>query len=304
MRDNLPAVENFPMTPSRGFAVQEPQPQSSRALLPLVGMTAVAWISGLVDLGHEGAWLYVLSVLLLASVVTPMLALSGRQPAWLLRISPMVFLASAAMLVLSQADEHSGLTVVVLLSVLTVAIRGSRTDSLITTAAMLATLLAIMEIHHTRLLVELRVLILCGAMGLVISAAIQGLRERLQLIQLQLESHANTDPLTGLANRRGLDTEVARLRGRRPFALLSIDVDGLKKVNDTQGHAAGDELGPARASAARSAAPRRASTRSSNLPTNACTRPSAPGFNRSRRACRPVRRNLRCCFRKLPISAG
>ncbi|HVB14405.1 MAG TPA: GGDEF domain-containing protein [Candidatus Dormibacteraeota bacterium] len=53
---------------------------------------------------------------------------------------------------------------------------------------------------------------------------------------------AATDPLTGLANRRGLEVDVAQVRGRRPFAVLALDVDGLKSVNDSFGHATGDSL--------------------------------------------------------------
>jgi diguanylate cyclase (GGDEF)-like protein len=56
------------------------------------------------------------------------------------------------------------------------------------------------------------------------------------------EREAATDPLTGLSNRRGFDMEAARMRGRRPFAVLAVDVDRLKQVNDTLGHAAGDAL--------------------------------------------------------------
>ena len=59
------------------------------------------------------------------------------------------------------------------------------------------------------------------------------------------EHEANVDVLTGIANRRALeerlDTEMRRSRRyRRPLCLLIIDVDGLKQVNDTLGHAAGD----------------------------------------------------------------
>ncbi len=53
---------------------------------------------------------------------------------------------------------------------------------------------------------------------------------------------ALTDPLTSLANRRGMERLVHERRGRRPLAVLAIDVDRLKKVNDRYGHAAGDEL--------------------------------------------------------------
>ena len=58
----------------------------------------------------------------------------------------------------------------------------------------------------------------------------------------QLRRAAHTDPLTSLANRRGLEELVRERRGRRPLVVLAIDVDGLKHVNDRHGHAAGDEL--------------------------------------------------------------
>lgn len=58
---------------------------------------------------------------------------------------------------------------------------------------------------------------------------------------------AVTDPLTGVANRRHfgerLDEEVQRRsRSGRPFCLLLCDADHFKKVNDTWGHPAGDEV--------------------------------------------------------------
>ncbi|MEY4070895.1 MAG: hypothetical protein RL721_1509 [Candidatus Eisenbacteria bacterium] len=61
-----------------------------------------------------------------------------------------------------------------------------------------------------------------------------------------LEALTLTDPLTGLGNRRALERELVRsmLRSRRfahPLALLYMDVDDLKVVNDRFGHAAGDD---------------------------------------------------------------
>jgi len=60
----------------------------------------------------------------------------------------------------------------------------------------------------------------------------------------QVRHLASSDPLTGLANYRKLldvlDTETERtLRTGRPFAVLLLDLDGLKRVNDTYGHLVG-----------------------------------------------------------------
>lgn len=58
---------------------------------------------------------------------------------------------------------------------------------------------------------------------------------------------ATTDGLTGLANRRSLDVFAARAfreaaRYARPLSVVAVDVDFFKKVNDTHGHAAGDDV--------------------------------------------------------------
>ena len=54
---------------------------------------------------------------------------------------------------------------------------------------------------------------------------------------------AYRDPLTALPNRRAFEDQVIALsRPGQDSALLAIDVDGFKEVNDTQGHEAGDAL--------------------------------------------------------------
>ena len=72
----------------------------------------------------------------------------------------------------------------------------------------------------------------------------------LEQARAELELRANTDPLTGLANRSMLESRIelalAGLRraepGTRRVAVLLIDLDGFKPVNDTYGHAVGDEI--------------------------------------------------------------
>ncbi|MGV8860200.1 MAG: diguanylate cyclase [Pseudomonas sp.] len=52
-----------------------------------------------------------------------------------------------------------------------------------------------------------------------------------------------TDPLTGLHNRRGLDVALDLMQSARSnFAVVSLDIDNFKSVNDTYGHDAGDEV--------------------------------------------------------------
>ena len=56
---------------------------------------------------------------------------------------------------------------------------------------------------------------------------------------------ARTDDLTDLPNRRALDEEIAtrwpaRRRSGRPFAVVMVDVDRFKFINDTHGHGVGD----------------------------------------------------------------
>ncbi|MEU4603224.1 GGDEF domain-containing protein [Kribbella sp. NPDC023972] len=54
---------------------------------------------------------------------------------------------------------------------------------------------------------------------------------------------ARQDPLTGIGNRRALDERLTAARDSgRAVTVLAIDVDDLKVVNDTYGHASGDEL--------------------------------------------------------------
>ena len=72
-------------------------------------------------------------------------------------------------------------------------------------------------------------------------------RSRLDADRSRLRSSALTDPLTGLVNRRALlervEYEVARhARTGHHFAIVALDLDGFKLVNDRFGHPAGDEV--------------------------------------------------------------
>lgn len=61
----------------------------------------------------------------------------------------------------------------------------------------------------------------------------------------ELQRAAFSDPLTGCANRRGLERDLERelarcARAELDLSVVALDVDGLKHINDSEGHAAGD----------------------------------------------------------------
>lgn len=78
------------------------------------------------------------------------------------------------------------------------------------------------------------------------SAAMEELRRlnlRLDGARVEAEQAAFTDKLTGLRNRRALEPVLEGVaRAGQPFALLHLDLDRFKAVNDSHGHAAGDRV--------------------------------------------------------------
>lgn len=101
---------------------------------------------------------------------------------------------------------------------------------------------------------------LAALLSTILQSDIKASEEARRLERLQAE--ALTDELTGLYNRRAwdrfLDAEDERCRRYgHPAAILIVDLDGLKEVNDTRGHVAGDAL-IARAAEALSSAARSA----------------------------------------------
>ena len=83
--------------------------------------------------------------------------------------------------------------------------------------------------------------------NVLVSGALQNIHKRRELMALYEERRLSsiTDPLTGLLNRRGLQEKAEPIwpslcaRGAHT-AFVFLDMDGLKRVNDSYGHAAGD----------------------------------------------------------------
>ncbi|MGH9029759.1 MAG: GGDEF domain-containing protein, partial [Acidimicrobiales bacterium] len=74
----------------------------------------------------------------------------------------------------------------------------------------------------------------------------QVMLEAVDAASSNLRAQARTDPLTGCANRLALSEDLAHAvssaaRSGLDLALAAVDLDGLKRINDTKGHAAGDD---------------------------------------------------------------
>ncbi|MEP5729176.1 MAG: diguanylate cyclase [Sulfitobacter sp.] len=88
----------------------------------------------------------------------------------------------------------------------------------------------------------IEMLFLVEAKSAVMEAS-RRLNARLQGAKRQAEEQAFTDTLTGLQNRRGLEADLElAITANTPFAVMQIDLDYFKTVNDTLGHAAGDHV--------------------------------------------------------------
>ena len=144
---------------------------------------------------------------------------------------------------------HLALLILVLFSVLLASIptlAASRIAYYFQIAVTLAPtcILSFMTQDQGHQLLALAVIIMALTLVLV-SGYIYHLLFELQNAQIALQSLADTDQLTGIANRRHFDRKFKvewrrAMREQTPISLILIDVDFFKKYNDTYGHQAGD----------------------------------------------------------------
>lgn len=112
------------------------------------------------------------------------------------------------------------------------------TFTLVTVAALIPSLLGDTDSHST--LTILVTIVVMSSFAFAFSLVTN--RQREKLIQL-----ATKDPLTGAGNRRHLDNKLNEIvndyqRTATSAAMLLLDLDHLKKVNDSHGHVVGDQI--------------------------------------------------------------
>lgn len=116
----------------------------------------------------------------------------------------------------------------------------------LTSPACIATVAcSLLVVDHFSPLPTASILLAAATFAVALARLVWTLREVRSLALHRRE--ALTDDLTGLPNRRALFRELEVLtaageRSGRRLALLQLDLDGFKELNDTLGHAAGDEL--------------------------------------------------------------
>ena len=93
---------------------------------------------------------------------------------------------------------------------------------------------------------DIPVILITLAAYLILAVALITVIVRQMLFMLHDEKrNANTDSLTGLLNRRAYENDMKKLANKilgKDFLYLELDLNGLKEVNDTHGHEAGDEM--------------------------------------------------------------
>ncbi|MBQ0776251.1 MAG: diguanylate cyclase, partial [Pseudomonas sp.] len=176
---------------------------------------------------HPGARFFVLAwISLLLSILVMALHNLGTLPSNAFTANALLFGSAAEMLLLSLALADR-------INSIQQAQDQAQQDALAVNREMLAAL------RDNERLLESRV----AERTLALEAA----NVQLQLSKQLLEQQANHDALTGLANRKLLNDrlEGALLRAKRnnsSFALMMIDLDWFKAINDQHGHQAGDRV--------------------------------------------------------------
>jgi diguanylate cyclase (GGDEF)-like protein len=210
--------------------------------LVVIGRTAMSPASAVDSLS-----LRILTVAPLVAVAATVLLIAGGETGRLIISVLAVPVVGAAMALAAYRQE-----VMLRRPAGRVAPRSSRSlYDVLPLVAVIATAALVITISARQLGWQQRVVIIGAVLiaAFVVARQLLGLRANDRMLvgirrqQAELEHLAMHDPLTGLANRARFGTVLAeRLDGHRSAAVLLVDIDDFKMVNDTMGHAVGDQL--------------------------------------------------------------
>lgn len=221
-----PTVSNLPLWHRRG---------ATGVLLIATGCLLAAFSTHEVD--DTVPIYYVASI----AAVIALWALIGRSP----RKTTLLVWPLAVMVGMAGASTLAPLAAMLCIGSLAVAflfagLTQDRGISLIMLPAAIATYLLVYDLPFEQLVVKLTIATL---VWIAVSEFPAWLAADLRAAQVEMERLADTDPLTGLANRRYWDEQLPRLLDSTPSSVvLLIDLDHFKNFNDTYGHLAGDEM--------------------------------------------------------------
>ncbi len=227
----------LPRRPAEFLAWGHQRPQNLGQLL-LVATGVVVTVTGPLFADHPAAWISLACVFAGICVV---LVVSRFIPWARLPVEATVAMSLAVMLAVAAlglgGDVGSAYTgLLVLCFTYTGLTVSSRVNAWLVLPATVCYLAAL---HEWSKVIAVRLLIV-EAVWILLSQLLCALMVRHESLTDDLRSAANTDLLTGLANRRALDARLAQARPGDTIVLC--DLDFFKRFNDTHGHLAGDRL--------------------------------------------------------------
>ncbi|MFN8184553.1 MAG: GGDEF domain-containing protein [Candidatus Nanopelagicales bacterium] len=176
---------------------------------------------------------------------------SASGPSWVWSLGlPLLLVAVILLADLIEGPDLSFMGVLVVAPTLSAVFASQRRTALVAVITWLAALafgILVPDGNAAAQVVRLWIVALVGV-GAVIAASTRQRMQRTLTDALtaaaqaeQAQRDANTDWLTGQLNRRGLvaDLEQRQVHG---VTLIMIDLDGMKRINDTYGHTVGDEV--------------------------------------------------------------
>ncbi len=195
-------------------------------------------------------WLLITTVLYFGfSLIASRLQFSGSRYRWLLAVHTWVMIGFITWFLHSTQGVSGPLTSLYLLAVVTSALTLGVLATMLEVIAIGACVLLLFQLGGQRITAPLNLsfvsinLIAFLIVGYLTSALVDGIH----VSNRMLREMASQDPLTGLFNRRAFNDLAQPIhalakRSQRPYSIVVIDMDGLKHINDTQGHGAGDRI--------------------------------------------------------------